>query len=70
MNPPMLPQGNLLFWALALFLVLMLARAVIRLATTTHGIQTRRRTRRNHGRVVSRVHRRPAVMLSVKTAKA
>lgn len=70
MNPSMMPQGNLLFWTLALFLVLMLARAVIRLAMTTQGIQTRRRTRRNHGRVVSRTQRRPAVMLSVKTAKA
>jgi len=65
----MLPHGNLLFWALALVLFLILARAVARLALTTATVQTRRRCRRNHRRVVSRVRRRPAVLLSVRTAK-
>lgn len=66
----MLSQGNLLFWALATFLVVMLVRAAVRLTKlTTGGVQTRRRVRRNHGRVVSRMRSRPAVMLSAKTAK-
>jgi hypothetical protein len=64
----MLPQGNLLLWALALGLFLMLARALARLAMTTQTVQTRRRLRRNHGRVIPRARRRPAVMLSVRTA--
>jgi hypothetical protein len=66
----MLPQGNLLLWALALGLVLMLVRGISRLATATHSVHTRRRVRRNYGRVASRTRRRPAVMLSVKTADA
>lgn len=66
----MMPQGNLLLWALALGLFLMLGRAVLRLAATTHTAKTRRRVRRNHGRIASRVQRRPAVQLSVHTANA
>ena len=66
----MMPQGNLLLWALALGLFLMLVRGVARLASASSSVQTRRRVRRNYGRVASRTSRRPAVMLSVKTAKA
>ena len=66
----MLPQGNLLLWALALVLFLILARAIARLAFSTATVQTRRRCKRNHRRVVSRARQRPAVMLSVRTAKA
>ena len=66
----MLPQGNLLLWALTLGLFLMLVRGVARLASATTSVQTRRRARRNYGRVTSRTSRRPAVMLSAKTAKA
>jgi len=66
----MLPQGNLLLWALALVLFVILARAVARLALSTATVQTRRRCQRNHRRVVARAKRRPVVMLSVRTAKA
>ena len=66
----MLLQGNLLLWALALVLFLMLVRAIARVALTTATVQTRRRCKRNHRRIVSRARRRPMVMLSVRTAKA
>jgi len=65
----MLLPGNLPLWALTLFVLLMLARALIKLTATATTVKTRRRSRRSHGRVVSRA-RRPAVMLSVRTARA
>jgi len=66
----MLKHGNLLLWIVLLGVAFVLFKVVASLIGSVSEKRIHRKCRRNHGHVVSRRSRRPAVRLSANAPKA
>lgn len=62
----MMPIGNMLLWGVLAGVGCLVVGAIVSALHSAADARVRRKCRRNHGRVISRRHTRPAITLSAR----